>query len=78
MRLELAGLAAVDSYSCPLSQYQLADALGITSIHVNRVLRHLRERGLVTWLCRKVTIHYRCELAALADYQSAYLDQGKG
>jgi CRP-like cAMP-binding protein len=35
-------------FKCPLSQFVLADALGLTAIHVNRVPRQLRERGLLT------------------------------
>ena len=76
LRLEIAGLDSADSYSCPLSQYQLADTLGMTAIYVNRILRQLRERRLVTFRHSRVTIHDRRELAALAGYHSAYLDQG--
>jgi CRP-like cAMP-binding protein len=36
-------------YACPLSQYLLADALGLSAVHVNRVLRELREEGLLTF-----------------------------
>ena len=75
LRLEMAGVDAADSYTCPLSQYQLADTLGITAIHVNRVLRQLRERGLVTFRHSQVVIHDRRELVALAVHHSGYLDQ---
>ena len=47
-RLNLIGLATQAEFKCPLSQIVLADALGLTSIHVNRVLRQLREQGLLT------------------------------
>ena len=47
-RLSLIGLATEAEFKCPLSQFVLADALGLTSIHVNRVLRHLREQNLLT------------------------------
>ncbi len=45
-RLSLVGLATEAEFKCPLSQFVLADALGLTAIHVNRVLRQLREREL--------------------------------
>jgi CRP-like cAMP-binding protein len=48
-RLRLVGLATAAGYACPLSQYQLADALGLSAVHVNRVLRQLREEGLLTF-----------------------------
>ena len=46
-RPSLVGLATEAEFKCPLSQFVLADALGLTAIHVNRVLRQLRERGLL-------------------------------
>ena len=42
-RLMLVGLGTRESYACPLSQYLLADALGLSAVHINRVLRQLRE-----------------------------------
>jgi CRP-like cAMP-binding protein len=47
LRLQLVGLGSQSGFACPLNQYLLANALGLTAIHVNRVLRQLRERGLV-------------------------------
>jgi DNA-binding transcriptional regulator LsrR (DeoR family) len=52
----------------------LADALGLTAIHVNRVLRQLRERGLVSWESQQLTIHDLSGLAALAHFDGSYLD----
>ena len=42
-RLWIAGLATETEFDCPLTQYHLADTLGLSAIHVNRVLRELRE-----------------------------------
>jgi CRP-like cAMP-binding protein len=47
-RLHLIGQATETEFKCPLSQFVLADALGLTSIHVNRVLRQPREQNLLT------------------------------
>jgi CRP-like cAMP-binding protein len=55
MRLSLVGLGSKTGYACPLTQYELADALGLSAIHVNRVLRQLREAGLVTFKKGHVT-----------------------
>jgi CRP-like cAMP-binding protein len=68
-RLRLVGLATDAEFACPLNQYVLADALGLSAIHVNRVLRQLRERNLLTLKDRKVTIHDRRKLEALAGFQ---------
>lgn len=68
-RLRLVGLATNLEFACPLSQYLLADALGLSAIHVNRVLRQLRERGLLTFQEHKVIIHDSERLKALAGYE---------
>ncbi len=70
-RLSLAGRAAPDGFSCPLSQYLMSDALGITAIHLNRVLRRLREKRLVTVRQGYVRFHDRSALAALAEFDGA-------
>lgn len=41
-RLSLIGEASQTEFKCPLSQFVIADALGLIAIHVNRVLRQLR------------------------------------
>ena len=53
----------------PLSQPVLADALGLNSIHVNRVLRQLPTAELLTFHDHRVTIHDRTKLMALAGYE---------
>ncbi len=73
-RLKLVGLGTVEGYACPLSQYMLADALGISAVHVNRVLRELREEGLLTFQKGKVTIHDFEKLVDVADFDRTYLD----
>ena len=78
LRLQLVGLGSDSGFVCPLNQYLLADALGLTAIHVNRVLRQLRERGLVTFRDGRVEFHDLKSLRDLADYHSGYLDQSNG
>jgi hypothetical protein len=45
---------------------------------VNRILRQLRERGLVTFREGSVVFHDLAGLRTLADYHSGYLDQSNG
>jgi CRP-like cAMP-binding protein len=78
LRLQLVGRGAETGFVCPLNQYLLADALGLTAIHVNRVLRQLRERGLLTFREGSVAFHDLAGLRSLADYHSGYLDQSNG
>lgn len=74
-RLALVGMGSKAGYDCPLTQYHLADALGLSAIHVNRVLRKLREEGYLTFRDGRVTFDNYARLVALADFDPAYLDQ---
>jgi len=67
-RLLLVGLAKNGSFACPLSQNVLADALGLSTIHVNRVLRQLREKGLVVVKNQTVVIQDMQAMKMLAGY----------
>ncbi|MCJ2088624.1 Crp/Fnr family transcriptional regulator [Methylobacterium sp. E-005] len=75
LRQKAIGLA--NGTSCPLApkQSELADALGLTSVHLNRVLRTLRLRGLVTLGGGVLTIENWNELAALAEFDPTFLHQ---
>lgn len=73
-RLKLVGLGTKAGFSCPLSQYLMADALGLSAVHVNRVLRELREEGLVTFQNGQVTFDDFDGLVAFADFDRVYLD----
>ena len=48
VRLESRGLASGGGFELPMTQEQLADATGLTSVHVNRVLKTLEAEGLIT------------------------------
>lgn len=75
-RLMLVGLGTKEGYACPLSQYMLADTLGLSAVHVNRVLRQLREDGLLTFRNGKVIFDDFDSLVALSGFDISYLDQG--
>lgn len=72
-RLRLVGRASADGYDCPLTQYLLADALGLSAIHLNRVLRQLREEGMLTFREGRVHFDDLGALVALAEFDMAYL-----
>jgi CRP-like cAMP-binding protein len=73
-RLRLVGLADKAGFACPLSQYLLADALGLSAVHVNRVLRELREEGLLTFQKGKVTFDDYDGLVEFSAFDRTYLD----
>jgi DNA-binding transcriptional regulator LsrR (DeoR family) len=55
------------------TQAELADALGITSIHVNRVLQGLRAEGLLRTKGKQVQIEDWAALCAAGDFELQYL-----
>ncbi|WP_298854924.1 Crp/Fnr family transcriptional regulator [uncultured Ruegeria sp.] len=74
-RLRLVGMGSKKGFACPLTQYHLADALGLSAIHVNRVLRQLREKRLLTFQDGRVTFDDYDGLVAISGFDTAYLDQ---
>ena len=72
-RLNMVGLAGPDGYECPLTQYDLADALGLTAIHVNRMLRELRRADLLHFHKSNVGLLDRKALSSLAGFEPSYL-----
>ena len=73
LRLEVAGLGEKCNYQLPMSQEQLADALGLTPVHTNRTLMSLGEDGLISRTHRAVRIEDWPRLAEAGDFDSAYL-----
>jgi CRP-like cAMP-binding protein len=72
-RLRDVGLADDSCYRLPLTQEMISDALGLSIPYVNRLLQQLRQDGLVTIKDQLVVIENMEELAALADFEQAYL-----
>ena len=61
------------NYRLPMSQEQMADALGLTSVHVNRMLMSLRTDGMVNFDRGEVRILDRNGLARTGDFDPGYL-----
>ncbi|MBK3744790.1 Crp/Fnr family transcriptional regulator [Paraburkholderia aspalathi] len=72
-RVKTNGMGTEKSYFCPLTQYELADTLGLTAIHVNRMLRELREQNLVSFRNNEVEFLNRPALMRMAGYDDQYL-----
>ena len=72
-RLEVAGLAGEAGYELPMTQEQLADALGITPVHVNRILRDLDREGMIERERRFVRVPSWEALRKAAGFNEAYL-----
>jgi len=73
IRLDLVGLVKDHSCELPLTQYELGDALGITSVHVNRILKELRDGGLISLSGGRLTVHDWSALSKAAEFDETYL-----
>ncbi len=73
VRLRSVGLVSDAGFDLPLTQVDLADATGMTSVHVNRSLRSLRRRGLIEIRGRRVVIPDLVALKAAAGFDPGYL-----
>lgn len=73
MRNEAAGLADRNCFTLPVTQEQLADATGLTSVHVNRVLQALGAEGLMERDRRLLKIKDWSRLSEVAGFDAGYL-----
>jgi CRP-like cAMP-binding protein len=72
-RLRVVGLADGNRFDFPVSQEALADIVGMSTVHVNRVLQQLRQDGLITLEDRVLTVLDEERLAAFGDFNPNYL-----
>ena len=67
------GLASGDGFELPMTQEQLADATGLTPVHVNRVLKGLEADGLISRRRRHIQFVDWRALQDAGDFSRAYL-----
>jgi len=68
-RMRNAGLVQADTLKLPLTQELLADALGLSVVHINRTVKKLRMNGYITLRSGVITLHRPQQLARLACYE---------
>ena len=73
-RFEAAGLATASECLFPLTQSELADTLGLSVVHVNRVLQQLRREALVQLSQSKLSVLDWSRLVRAGDFDASYLD----
>ncbi len=73
IRLKVIGAADDSGFVLPITQVELADALGISSVHVNRVLQEMRDEQLVVWKGARVDIVNWEKLSEAAEFDTRYL-----
>lgn len=79
LRLKGAGFAANGRCAFPVTQADLADATGLSKVHVNRTLQELRQEGLIRLANRQLTILDLERLKQIAMFDANYLHlEGEG
>lgn len=73
VRLRTAGLPAGNGLDLPMTQAQIADATGLTTVHVNRVLQKFRRWGLIKRDSKFASIEDWEGLVEAADFEPHYL-----
>ncbi|MBV9930185.1 MAG: Crp/Fnr family transcriptional regulator [Alphaproteobacteria bacterium] len=73
LRMRNVGLTIDHSYALPLTQEEIADALGLTPVHVNRVLQRMRREGLISLAGGALTIHDYRKLEHASGFDPNYL-----
>jgi CRP-like cAMP-binding protein len=73
IRMQAQGLADIGGYDLPITQEQLADALGLTAVHVNRTLKALEAGGLITRNKRSISFPSWERMRDVADFNQRYL-----
>jgi CRP-like cAMP-binding protein len=73
-RANVVGLVEGKSFSFNLTQTHLADAMGLSPVHVNRTLQELRRRSLIDWEDGIMTVLDWNALQELGQFDDAYLD----
>lgn len=73
VRMAVAGLGKRSDFQLPMTQEQMADALALTSIHVNRTLKMLESEGFIARARRSIVIEDFDSLARIGDFDTRYL-----
>ncbi len=73
LRLEVVGQACHQTFDLPLSQAVLGDALGLSTVHVNRLIGELRAEEIISWTGSRITILQWHRLAEIAEFDPTYL-----
>lgn len=67
-RATVVGMASHDVIEAPFRQHHFADALGMTKVHVSRMVTKLSKRGFITWKDKNIQILNWAALCKFADY----------
>jgi len=74
-RLAVIGRVENNAFDMPMTQEQLGEALGITAVHANRIIKQLRDDNVLDFHRGRVNIRDEAKLQELADFDRRYLHQ---
>ena len=77
LRLRAVGLSSDHTYELPITQAELGETMGLSTVHVNRVLQKLRSEKLITLKARKLVILDWQALVAQSGFNPNYLHLAK-
>ena len=72
-RLAASGLADNGAFNFPVTQEVLADALGLSIVHVNRVLQRLRREGMIEIKHQRLALLDPTRMRSNCDYASSFV-----
>jgi CRP-like cAMP-binding protein len=73
IRMRYAGVSTERSCELPMTQEQIADAVGLTAVHVNRTLKSLVEEGVIERDKRKISFTDWEKITEIGDFSALYL-----
>ena len=73
LRLQAVGQTGDLTFELPLTQTTLGDALGLSTVHVSRLISELRSEGVVAWSGGRIDILDWRRLAEIAEFDPTYL-----
>lgn len=72
-RLTFDSVQVAASLTLPITQADLGDTLGLSTVHTNRVIQELRSRGLIQWQGQEIRMLNWQGLSDLAQFDPLYL-----
>ena len=73
--MKVIGMVQGARFEMPLTQEQLGEAMGITSVHVNRIVKQLRDDNILEFHRGSVRVIDEQKFLELADFDGLYLHQ---
>ncbi|MDL0434118.1 helix-turn-helix domain-containing protein, partial [Marinobacter sp. TBZ242] len=73
LRLKAVGLVEGNTFDLPITQAEMADAIGTSAVHMNRIFQALRADGLIQTQGTQVTIPDWGKLTEAGDFDPLYL-----